>query len=149
MKEHQHIEWKTSWRDDYLKWICGFPNADGGVLVIGRNNVSPAYLGIILATTDKLGLDEEWDERWGEGWGEGWGERWGETLAKTPVETLVKTPQRIMAVLGAHPDWTLAQVAQEIGKSLSAVERPAGNLVKAGRLRYVCPRKGGHWEVLK
>jgi ATP-dependent DNA helicase RecG len=36
--EHQHIEWKEFWRDEYLKWICGFANADGGVLVIGRND---------------------------------------------------------------------------------------------------------------
>ncbi|HEY5523030.1 MAG TPA: ATP-binding protein [Desulfuromonadaceae bacterium] len=38
MKEHQHIEWKETWRDEYLKWICGFANAEGGVLVIGRND---------------------------------------------------------------------------------------------------------------
>ncbi len=38
MKESQHIEWKESWRDEYLKWICGFANAEGGVLVIGRND---------------------------------------------------------------------------------------------------------------
>ena len=38
MKEHQHIEWKESWRDEYLKWISGFANAEGGVLVIGRND---------------------------------------------------------------------------------------------------------------
>ncbi len=38
MKENQHIEYKESWRDEYLKWICGFANADGGVLVIGRND---------------------------------------------------------------------------------------------------------------
>ncbi len=37
MKENQHIEWKESWRDEVLKWICGFANADGGVLHIGRN----------------------------------------------------------------------------------------------------------------
>ena len=36
--EHQHIEWKESWRDDYLKWISGFANADGGRLVIGRDD---------------------------------------------------------------------------------------------------------------
>ena len=36
--EHQHIEWKESWRDDGLRSICGFANADGGVLVIGRND---------------------------------------------------------------------------------------------------------------
>ncbi|WP_407058550.1 helix-turn-helix domain-containing protein [Syntrophotalea acetylenica] len=26
-KESQNIEWKQSWHDDYLKWICGFANA--------------------------------------------------------------------------------------------------------------------------
>ena len=38
MKEHQHTEWKESWRDEYLRWICGFGNSEGGVLVIGRND---------------------------------------------------------------------------------------------------------------
>jgi ATP-dependent DNA helicase RecG len=37
-REHQNVEWKESWRDDYLRWICGFANAEGGVLVIGRND---------------------------------------------------------------------------------------------------------------
>jgi ATP-dependent DNA helicase RecG len=38
MKEDQNIEWKETWRDEYLKWLCGFANAEGGVLVIGRND---------------------------------------------------------------------------------------------------------------
>ena len=38
MKESQQIEWKETWRDEYLRWICGFANAEGGVLVIGRND---------------------------------------------------------------------------------------------------------------
>ena len=38
MKEAQHIEWKQSWRDEHLKWICGFANAEGGTLVIGKND---------------------------------------------------------------------------------------------------------------
>lgn len=38
MKEHQQVEWKESWHDDYLRWICGFANAEGGVLVIGRDD---------------------------------------------------------------------------------------------------------------
>jgi ATP-dependent DNA helicase RecG len=35
-KESQLIEWKESWRDEYLKWICGFANAEGGTLIIGK-----------------------------------------------------------------------------------------------------------------
>jgi ATP-dependent DNA helicase RecG len=38
INEKQNIEWKESWRDEYLKWICGFANAQGGVLDIGRND---------------------------------------------------------------------------------------------------------------
>ena len=38
MKEHQNIEYKQSWRGEYLKWICGFANADGGTLFIGIND---------------------------------------------------------------------------------------------------------------
>lgn len=38
MPENQNIEWKESWRDEYLKWICGFANADGGKIIIGKND---------------------------------------------------------------------------------------------------------------
>ncbi len=36
--ESQNIEYKSSWRDEYLKWICGFANANGGVIYIGVND---------------------------------------------------------------------------------------------------------------
>jgi hypothetical protein len=35
MSESQNIEYKESWRDEYLKWICGFANAQGGTIYIG------------------------------------------------------------------------------------------------------------------
>mgnify|MGYP000021250033 CR=1 FL=1 len=38
MAENQNIEWKESWRDEYLKWICGFANAVGGKIYIGVND---------------------------------------------------------------------------------------------------------------
>ena len=36
--ETQHVEWKRSWRDEHLKWICGSANAQGGVLEIGKDD---------------------------------------------------------------------------------------------------------------
>ena len=36
--ENQNIEWKETWRDEYLKWICGFANAKGGKIFIGKND---------------------------------------------------------------------------------------------------------------
>ena len=34
MDESQNIEFKESWRDEYLKWVCGFANANGGKIYI-------------------------------------------------------------------------------------------------------------------
>jgi len=38
MSEKQNIEYKQNWKDDWLKWICGFANAQGGKLYIGKND---------------------------------------------------------------------------------------------------------------
>ena len=38
LSESQNIEYKESWRDEYLKWICGFANAHGGRIYIGVND---------------------------------------------------------------------------------------------------------------
>jgi ATP-dependent DNA helicase RecG len=38
MPEHQNIEYKQSWHDDYLKWICGFANANGGIIYVGKDD---------------------------------------------------------------------------------------------------------------
>ena len=37
-QESHNIEYKSSWRDEYLKWICGFANAQGGKLYIGKDD---------------------------------------------------------------------------------------------------------------
>lgn len=37
-KESQNLEWKESWRDEYFKWICGFANAQGGTIFIGKDD---------------------------------------------------------------------------------------------------------------
>lgn len=33
--ENQNIEYKEGWRDEYIKWICGFANSKGGDMFIG------------------------------------------------------------------------------------------------------------------
>lgn len=54
MNESQNIEWKSSWHDDYLKWICGFANAHGGTIYIGKNDE-----GIVTGLSDAKKLMEE------------------------------------------------------------------------------------------
>jgi len=36
--ETQNIEYKSSWHEEYLDWICGFANAQGGKIYIGKDN---------------------------------------------------------------------------------------------------------------
>jgi ATP-dependent DNA helicase RecG len=38
MPEQQNIEYKSSWHEEYLDWICGFANAQGGKIYIGKND---------------------------------------------------------------------------------------------------------------
>ncbi|MEA1908499.1 MAG: ATP-binding protein [Euryarchaeota archaeon] len=38
MTENQNVEWGEDWRDEYIKWICGFANAHGRKLIIGVND---------------------------------------------------------------------------------------------------------------
>ena len=37
-EENQTTEWKCSWSDDFLKWLYGYANVDGGILYIGVND---------------------------------------------------------------------------------------------------------------
>ena len=52
--ENQNIEYKATWRDEYLKWICGFANAQGGSLYIGINDE-----GEICGVSDARRLSED------------------------------------------------------------------------------------------
>ena len=51
IKEKQNVEWKESWHSDYLKWVCGFANAQGGTLFIGKDDSGNVKH---LATAQKL-----------------------------------------------------------------------------------------------
>lgn len=48
MLEHQTIEYKESWHDEFLEWICGYANAYGGTLCIGKNDD-----GVVVGLNDK------------------------------------------------------------------------------------------------
>ncbi len=54
MAESQNIEWKESWRNECLKWICGFANAQGGKIYIGTNDD-----GTVIGIKDSKKLMED------------------------------------------------------------------------------------------
>ena len=52
--ESQNIEYKESWRDEYIKWIGGFANANGGKIYIGIDDN-----GVVKGLPDAKKLLEE------------------------------------------------------------------------------------------
>ena len=57
--ETQNTEYKQSWRDEYLKWVCGFANAQGGRIYIGiddKGNVTgvPDYKRLMDDLPNKI-----------------------------------------------------------------------------------------------
>ena len=54
MSEKQNIEYKQSWHDDYMKWVCGFANAIGGMIYIGIDDK-----GNVVHLTDYAKLMED------------------------------------------------------------------------------------------
>lgn len=42
-QENQNTEYKRIWKDDYLKWVCGFANAQRGRLYIGIDDNISVY----------------------------------------------------------------------------------------------------------
>ncbi|MGD8781535.1 MAG: putative DNA binding domain-containing protein [Ignavibacteria bacterium] len=54
MPEDQNIEYKSTWRDEFLKWICGFANAKGGKLYVGKDDS-----GNVLGLTNSARLMDD------------------------------------------------------------------------------------------
>ena len=40
------VEFKRSWRDEWLKWICAFANSEGGTLYIGIDEKKREVVGV-------------------------------------------------------------------------------------------------------
>ena len=60
-----------------------------------------------------------------------------------------KTVEVVWDLLKAHPNMTLAGLAQALGITRSTIQKHIAHLKAAGRLRRVGPDKGGHWETLE
>ena len=66
-RESQNTEWKESWQDKYLEWICGMANCEGGTIYLGyddkgtpkgisRENIGKWLLEIPKKVKNQLGI---------------------------------------------------------------------------------------------
>ena len=99
--ESQNIEYKSSWHEDYLKWICGLANAcfSGGYIdVWGRGT-----LKIINACKDAGRPEPEIVEKNG-----------GVSMAlfvHSPGSHVEKTSEKIIKAILLNPQITIAELA--------------------------------------
>jgi ATP-dependent DNA helicase RecG len=154
-QETQNIEFKETWRDEYIKWICGFANAQGGTLIAnaffrlgfieswGRGfekiNEESKHAGnpLPILSYDSSGLMIEFKPII------------RETPVETPVEKSIKTPVLIMRILRDNPKLTLIEVSKKVDKSIRAVERAIAQLVKDGYIEHIGSKKSGSWVIKK
>ena len=167
MKEHQKAEWKETWRDEYLRWICGFANAQGGVLEIGRNNrgvvvgvpdaahgiAAPLFdygmSGLMLtfkANPKHIALAQSEASLSGRKKG---GEKSGDKGGDKGGENLTQNQKQILTLLRRNSHVSARELAGQIGINSRKVEQNIAKLKGAGWLRRTGPAKGGYWDVLK
>jgi ATP-dependent DNA helicase RecG len=70
------------------------------------------------------------------------------TQQKTTGKTTGKTPDAVLQLLARHPNLTVPELAQNLGKSELTIHRSIRTLRESNRLQRVGPDKGGHWQIL-
>lgn len=167
--ESQNIEYKESWRDEYLKWICGFANAQGGIVYLSK----PRNLHIANVFC-KAGFIEAW----GRGYkkireefesenaplptlketcggilmsivrpdiGNGVGNDVGNDVGNV---TLTERQRKIYHLIAASADITAKQMAEILDVTERTIERELAKLQQRNIIRHEGKARTGHWVTL-
>ncbi len=133
--ESQNIEFKESWRDEYVKWVCGFANAQGGKLYIGIDDK-----GNICGIENCHKLSEDIPNKIVA--------LLGIVVNVNVQKSVQKSVQKILSFIEENPSITTQEVAILLGVNRSGVARHIKKLQEQGILRRVGPDNGGHWEII-
>ena len=125
-KENQNTQWKESWRDEYIKWICGFANAQGGTLHIGIND-NGIVSGVDVRFSPKAIKEIS-----------------GETTQKNTVEMSGK----IIEMINENVNITLPKIATVLEVTERTVEHVINKLKTENKIERIDPDKGGYWQVI-
>lgn len=123
--ETQQIEYKALWKDDYLKWICGFANAQGGILsVVGENHESDTNV------TDNVTMN----------------------VVDNVVDKLSERQKDIIKILSDSVVDNVVEnasfLSHRLGVSHRTIQRDLEHLKKLKVIRRVGTDRGGHWEII-
>jgi len=152
MIENQNTEFKKIWKDDYLKSICAFANAQGGTLWVGLNDISeitgkmPNEFGKsseenvrrIRKTSNELGI--RWSERLAE--------KVGSRLVEKVGGKLEESQWKIILLMEENSRITKAELSEILKISTTAIDKSITKLKKLNIIKRIGPDKGGYWEVM-
>lgn len=135
----QNLEWKSSWRDEHLKWICGFANAQGGRLVIGKNDRGDVVrLEFVFAGTADRSVSGGVVRESGRP-----GRRAGEPRSSQPESQPESLAASVLRQLAAGP-MSKSSLSRSLGqRSVSGqlLNRVVSALLADGRIAYTIPDK--------
>jgi len=179
MRESQNIEWKETWRDEYLTpqhSSCPFnpliANAffrAGEVEAWGRG-MQQIIRACRDAGTPKPNVSYDPSDLWlefpfapqylkvlpaqgkpaeGADRGEKWGKKWGKKWGEKWGENMLVKRRLIVDAMRNDPRISISRLASDIGMGTTAIENHLKVMRDCGCIRHVGPAKGGHWEVLQ
>ncbi len=143
MAESQNIEWKESWRDDYLKWICGFANAQGGRIyigvddtgkVVGVQNGKRLLEEIPNKIQTKLAAVSISDEQFSK-------------LDSKAEDTALKI--KIVEYLRNQPAATQKELQEAFNETRTHIQKNVKKLVNEGKIERKGGKRFGYWEIKK
>ena len=144
--ESQHIEFKESWRDEYQKWICGFANAQGGIITACKNDgfSTPEfrYDASGIWTTFKFEYPERATTQSDQ-----------KTTQKTTqkaIQNLTEQQQAILSFLKGHPKATRKEISESLSNiTEDGVKYNLSRLQELGLLKRIGGRKQGYWQIIE
>ena len=138
MRETQNIEYKISWRDEYLKWLiideCTNARLPEPAFKYDANGLMVEFKGKPVVAPEKIAGETR--------------ESGGETSVKVSVKVSVKTSVKILELMKGNPEITMPELASIVGVSKRSIERNIQKLQNENLLKRVGADKGGHWEVI-
>ena len=151
MKECQNIEWKETWSDEYLKWICGFANAQGGKLYIGgddsekvvggmnqaglpRPKIEDDNGGVKITMYRKIGGPQDVAQDVAQG------------VAQGVAQEITDLQKKILKIIRKNPHVSRSDIANQCGNSVKTIERSLAKMTNL--IKYVGRGYSGHWEII-
>ena len=127
MIENQHTEFKQIWKDDYLKSICAFANAQGGKLLIGINNKGLT----VLFKKENKSFEEL------------------SAIGLQDVEKLSRSEKLIFEQIKINSKITAKELSELIGINTRNVQKNIQQLKNKKFIERIGPDKGGFWKICK